>query len=228
MDASPLVACTFDCYGTLIDWEGGLGAFLYDFALRQRGDRSNGRELRERWEAIQFGVIQGEYVRYSDALAESLRLLSQERAWSYSDEDGKALARSMRSWQPFPDTGPALRRAHEAGLRLIIVSNTDRDILEHSVRQMEVPIDAAVTAEDVGSYKPALGHWERFFEATSADRDTHVHVGASLFHDIAPARELGLRTVWINRLSEIADPEPDRELTDLSDLPDTLDELVEQ
>ena len=148
MDASKLVACTFDCYGTLIDWEGGLGAFLYDFALRRRDDRANGRELRERWETIQFEVIHSEYMRYADALAEALRLLSEERGWSYSDEDGKALARSMRSWQPFPDTAPALRRAHDAGLKLVIVSNTDRDIIEHSLRHMEVPFDEVVTAED--------------------------------------------------------------------------------
>src|SRR3954449_6345679 len=130
MDASPPVVCTFDCYGTLIDWEGGVGSFLYDYALRvrdeaalgeaDRGGRSpvnNGRELRERWEAIQFEVIGGDYRRYSDALAESLRLLADERSWPYSDEDEKALARSMRSWQPFPDTAPALRAAHAAGMR---------------------------------------------------------------------------------------------------------------
>jgi 2-haloacid dehalogenase len=78
----------------------------------------------------------------------------------------------------------------------------------------------------VESYKPAPAHWQRFFEATTADREHHVHVAASLFHDIAPARELGLRSVWINRLGETAGPEPDRELSDLSRLPDTLDELV--
>src|SRR5436309_15259556 len=145
MDASNLAACTFDCYGTLIDWEGGLGNFLYDHALRQRESAPPpGRELRERWEAIQFEVIGGEYRRYSDVLAESLRLLAAERGWSYDEEDGKALARSMRSWQPFADTRPALQRARDAGLRLIIVSNTDRDIIEHSLRHIEVPIDAVL------------------------------------------------------------------------------------
>ena len=89
-----------------------------------------------------------------------------------------------------------------------------------------MPFDLVVTAEDVGSYKPAHGHWDRFFELTTADREHHVHVAASLFHDVAPARELGLKIVWINRLGEEADPEPDRELPDLSALPDTLDELV--
>ena len=87
-------------------------------------------------------------------------------------------------------------------------------------------MDVAVVAEEVQSYKPAHAHWERFFELTTADRAQHVHVAASLFHDVAPARELGLKVVWINRLGEVADPEPDRELPDLSGLPDTLDELV--
>jgi FMN phosphatase YigB (HAD superfamily) len=109
---------------------------------------------------------------------------------------------------------------------LALLSNTDRDLIEASQRQLGVPVDLAIVAEDVGSYKPAPGHWERFFEATTADRETHVHIAASLFHDIAPARELGLRTVWINRLEEQPDPEPDRELTDLANLPATLEELV--
>src|SRR4051794_41180207 len=106
MDASSLVACTFDCYGTLIDWEGGLGTFLYDYALRCRDDEApSGRELRERWETIQFELIQGDYRPYRDVLAESLRALAAERGWPYSEDDGKALARSMRAWQPFADTG---------------------------------------------------------------------------------------------------------------------------
>src|SRR3954447_6899355 len=162
MDTSNLAACTFDCYGTLIDWEGGLGNFLYDYALREREpDPPAGGALRERWETIQFEVIQGDYVPYREVLAESLRLLAAERDWRYSDDDGKALTRSMRSWQPFPDTRPALTRAREAGLKLVIVSNTDRDIIEHSIRHMEVEIDDVVTAEDVRSYKPGLPHFER-------------------------------------------------------------------
>jgi 2-haloacid dehalogenase len=212
MDASSLAACTFDCYGTLIDWEGGLGSFLYDYALRQRDDRSNGRELRERWEAIQFEVIQGEYLRYADALAESLRLLAHERGWSYSDEEGKALARSMRSWQPFPDTAPALRRAHDAGLKLVIVSNTDRDIIEHSLRHIEAPIDDVVTAEDVGSYKPALPHFERALEVVGAPAEQILHVAFGFKYDIGPAQELGFKSAWVNRRAE---PRPGPAVPDL-------------
>src|SRR3954452_4859175 len=116
MDASNLAACTFDCYGTLIDWEGGLGNFLYDYALREReADPPPGSELRERWEAIQFEVIQGDYRRYRDVLDESPRLLATERGWTYDYEYGKALTRSMRSWQPFADTAPSCSRVREAG-----------------------------------------------------------------------------------------------------------------
>jgi 2-haloalkanoic acid dehalogenase type II len=212
MDASSLAACTFDCYGTLIDWEGGLGQFLYEYALRERDERSNGRELRERWEAIQFEVIQGEYRRYADVLAESLRLLAAERGWRYDDSDGKALARSMRAWQPFPDTAPALRRAHDAGLRLIIVSNTDRDILAHSIRHIEAPIDDAVTAEDVASYKPARPHFERVLEVAGVPAEQILHVAFGFKYDIGPAQELGFRSAWVNRHGE---PRPGNAVPDL-------------
>jgi 2-haloacid dehalogenase len=182
---------------------GGLGTFLYDYALRERDDRAaNGRELRERWEAIQFEVIQGAYRRYADVLAESLRLLADERGWAYADEDGKALARSMRSWQPFPDTLPALRRAHDAGVRLIIVSNTDRDILEHSLRHIEAPIDDVVTAEDVRSYKPALPHFERALEVAGVPADQILHVAFGFKYDIGPAQQLGFRSAWVNRRAD--------------------------
>src|SRR5436305_5032092 len=214
MDASRLVACTFDCYGTLIDWEGGVGAFLYDYALRNRDPSAkNGRELRERWEAIQFEVIQGEYRRYADVLALSLGRLAGERGWDYSDDDGKALARAMRSWQPFPDTAPALRRAHDKGLRLVLVSNTDRDIIEHSIRHIEAPVDDVITAEDVGSYKPRLAHFERALEVIGAPAEQILHVAFGFKYDIGPAQELGFASAWVNRHAE---PRPGPAAPDLA------------
>ena len=92
--------------------------------------------------------------------------------------------------------------------------------------RLAVPFELAIVASEIGSYKPAHRHWERFFEQTQAPRDGHVHVAASLFHDIAPANELGLRSVWVNRLAERPGPRPTRELRDLDHLPETLDELV--
>ena len=213
MTGSLPTACTFDCYGTLIDWEGGLGSFLYDYALRVRDpEPPPGRVLRERWETIQFEVLGGDYRPYREVLSESLRLLAAERGWPYSDEDGKALTRSMRSWQPFPDTAPALRAAREAGIRLVIVSNTDRDIIEHSLKHIETPIDDVVTAEDVGSYKPNLPHFERALELIGAPAEDILHVAFGFKYDIGPAQQLGFRSAWVNRHAE---PRPGSAVPDL-------------
>ena len=156
----------------------------------------------------------------------TLERLAQEESLQLPEGEAGALAKSLRDWPPFPEVPASLAELRNRGWMLALLSNTDRDLIAASQKLLGVPVDLAIVAEDVGSYKPAHGHWERFFEATTADRDTHVHVAASLFHDIAPARELGLRTVWINRLDEQPGPRPDRELTDLENLPDTLDELV--
>jgi 2-haloacid dehalogenase len=194
---------TFDCYGTLVDWEGGLGSFLYAMALRSRqAELVPGRELRERWEAIQFELIQGEYRPYKEILAESVRRLCEERGWPYDDEDGKEIGRAIRSWQPFPDTRPALRRTRAAGIRLVIVSNTDRDIIEHTLRQLEVPFDDVQVAEDVGAYKPAEEVFERAIERIGADPLRMLHVAFGFKYDIGPAHRAGMQTAWINRHQE--------------------------
>src|SRR5207248_3647891 len=103
---------------------------------------------------------------------------------------------------------------------------TDPDLLAASVKQIGVEIDLRITAAEAHSYKPAHGHWQRFFEATQADRGKHVHVAASLFHDIAPAADLGLKAVWINREGETSSLARAAELPDLTRLPEALDRLV--
>ncbi len=209
---------TFDCYGTLIDWEGGLGAFLYGIALREGdSDLRPGRELRERWEAIQFELVRGDYMPYREVLARSLRAWGDERGYALTDEDGEALVRSMRSWQPFPDTRPALSRAREAGLRLAIISNTDRDIIEHSLRHLEVPFDHVFTAEDAGAYKPSESTFRQAHESFGVDPAEIVHVAFGFKYDIGPAQRLGCMTAWVNRHAEAAPGEerPDHEWRDL-------------
>jgi 2-haloacid dehalogenase len=214
---------TFDCYGTLIDWNAGIRAELERLFGVEEAPR-----LLERYHELEpeIEAEPEQFHTYREVLTLALERLAQEESIQIPEGETDALAKSLPDWQPFPDVPPALAELRNRGWRLVILSNTDRDLIEASQRQLSVPIDLAIVAEDVGSYKPAHAHWERFFEATTADREHHVHVAASLFHDIAPARELGLRSVWINRLGETADPEPDRELTDLAALPDTLDELV--
>ena len=126
----------------------------------------------------------------------------------------------------FGEVPAALEEAHGRGWSLAILSNTDRDLIDASMRALGAPFELAIVASEVGSYKPAHGHWEAFDRATEADSRRHVHVAQSHFHDVVPATELGLQTVWINRLSEQGDPAPTRELPDLSGLGDVLDELV--
>jgi 2-haloacid dehalogenase len=212
---------TFDCYGTLIDWNLG---------LRRELERLFGVEaapqLLERYHELERELESESFRTYHQVLTLALERLAQDKGMQLPEGEAAALARSLPDWPPFPEVPGALAELRERGWHLAILSNTDRDLIAASERQLGVPFDLAIVAEDVESYKPAHGHWQRFLDATTVDRERHVHVAASLFHDIAPARELGLRSVWINRLGEAADPEPDRELRDLSELPDVLDELV--
>ncbi len=214
---------TFDCYGTLVDWNLG---------IRREFERLFGVEaapqLLESYHRLEPEIEAERFRTYREVLTLALERLAQEESIQLPEGEAGALATSLPEWPLFPEVPTALAELRERGWQLAILSNTDRDLIAASQRRLGVPIDLAIVAEDVESYKPAHSHWERFFEATTADRKRHVHVAASLFHDIAPARELGLRSVWINRLGEEAVPEPDRELTDLSKLPDTLDELVPQ
>ena len=212
---------TFDCYGTLIDWNLGLRTeFERIFGVEQAS------QLLERYHELEPEIESEPFRSYREVLALALERLARDEQIQLPEGEAGALARSLPDWPPFPEVPAALAELRERGWLLAILSNTDRDLIAASQRQLGVPVDLAVVAEDVESYKPAHAHWNHFFEATTADRSRHVHVAASLFHDIAPARELGLRSVWINRLGEEADPVPDRELPDLSDLADVLEELV--
>jgi 2-haloalkanoic acid dehalogenase type II len=214
----PFRVATFDCYGTLIDWEGGLGTFLYALA-RRKGDQEPepGSVLRERWEAIQFELIQGDYRPYREVLADALREWCGERRYRWNENDGEALADSMRAWQPFPDTVPALRAARAAGLRLVIASNTDRDIIEHSLHQMDVPFDDVQTAQDVGAYKPDEEVFDRLLERLDEPPEHVLHVAFGFKYDIGPAQRLGMHTAWVNRHAESAPgaERPDYEWRDL-------------
>jgi 2-haloacid dehalogenase len=213
-----MTTATFDCYGTLIDWEGGLGCFLYDLALRS-GDTfpPNGRSLRERWEAIQFELIQGPYQSYETILAESLRIFCKEREYEWNVQLGVDLARSMRSWQPFHDTKPALERVRAAELQLVIISNTDRAIIEHSLKQLEVPFDGVVTAEDCGAYKPSMTVFKQALDQIDVPPEKIIHVAFGFKYDLGPAQALGFKTAWVNRNAEPAPGPavPDYEWRDL-------------
>jgi 2-haloacid dehalogenase len=212
---------TFDCYGTLIDWNAGIRGELERLFGVQDAPR-----LLERYHEVEREIQQDGSLSYRAVLTEVLIRLAEEEGLAMPEGESDALARSLPEWEPFPEVHDALAELRRRGWNLVILSNSDRDLISASMQRIGVPFDFAVVAGEIGSYKPAPAHWERFFELTTADKEHHVHVAASLHHDIAPARELGLRSVWINRLNEKPGPKPDRELRDLSELPDTLDELV--
>jgi 2-haloacid dehalogenase len=212
---------TFDCYGTLIDWNAGIEAVLERLFGVEQAPR-----LLARYHELEPEIEAEEYRPYAAVLTLALERLAREEGLGLPEGETGALAHSLPEWPPFPEVPDALGELRRRGWQLAILSNSDRDLIAASERRIGVPFDLTVVAEDVGSYKPARGHWERFLEATSAERDRHVHVAASLFHDIAPAAELGLTSVWVNRLDEPSDDRPARELPDLTQLPDTLDELV--
>jgi 2-haloacid dehalogenase len=212
---------TFDCYGTLIDWNGGIQRELERLFGVDRASR-----LLERYHELEPEIQAEAYRSYREVLTLALERLAAEEELQIAEGETSALAKSLPSWSPFPEVPAALEEARRRGWRTAILSNTDRDLISASQESIGVAFDEVVVAEEIQSYKPGHRHWHEFFARTGAERECHVHVAASLFHDIAPAMELGLRSLWINRLGERAEPKPTRELRDLTSLAAVLDELV--
>ncbi len=207
---------TFDCYGTLIDWNGGIGR-----ELERLFGAARGGELLRAYHEVEPQIQREDPGRsYREVMAVTLARLGAP-----ADEED-ALGRSLPDWDPFPEVPAALEEARDRGWRLAVLSNTDRDLLDATLARIGVEFELSVVASEIGSYKPSFGHWDEFFARSGAERERHVHVAASLFHDIAPATALGLRTVWVNRLGEDAEPQPDVELHSLAGLADSLGSLV--
>jgi 2-haloacid dehalogenase len=212
---------TFDCYGTLVDWDGGIGAELGLLF----GDERRAQLLR-RYHELEPALQRDGGLAYREVMSRALVAIAGELGVELPEEDRDVLGRSLPGWPVFPEVPAALAEARRRGWRLAILSNSDSDLIRSSIAALGVRIDVVVVAGEIGSYKPDHGHWRVFFESTRVAPDRHVHVAASLYHDIAPARELGLRSIWINRLGETGEPAPTRELPDLVRLPEVLDELV--
>ncbi len=213
---------TFDCYGTLIDWEGGVADALTPF-LPSPVDR---RALAEKYIAVEAAVEQEAYRPYRDVLAEASGRLMTELGHPLPPGRTRVLPDSLPLWRPFPEVPEALQALRRAGYRLAILSNVDRDLIATSIPRLGIEPDLVITAEDCRSYKPAPGHWTHFQTQSGVPPARTVHVGASLHHDMIPAGGLGYRTVFINRHGEpVVGVQPTRVLRDLGRLPQTIAEL---
>jgi 2-haloacid dehalogenase len=212
---------TFDCYGTLVDWNGGIRTELARLFGEADADR-----LLTRYHELEPEIQAAEpTASYRDVMARALAQLAGEERVDLPPAERDALGSSLPGWRVFPEVPGALTAARDRGIRLVILSNSDPDLIAASIERIGVPFDDAITASEIGSYKPGHGHWRAFEERHGRLPD--VHVGASLFHDMAPAAALGIPCVWVNRLGEDRGGyTPTREIADLSPLPDALGELA--
>lgn len=213
---------TFDCYGTLVDWNGGVAAELERLFAGESTDLLLARyhELERDVEAQTPGAS------YREVMATTLRRVADSEGLDLPESEADALGRSLPSWPVFNEAPAALAELRDRGWRLAILSNSDRELIATSMAGIGVEFDLAVVASEIRSYKPAPAHWEAFFAATGADATRHVHVAASLFHDVVPTGQMSIPCVWINRLGEPSSDTAAAELPDLTRLPQELEDLV--
>ena len=197
LDYGAFEALTFDCYGTLIDWEAGILAGLRA-VLGPLGVRAPDGELLERFATAEAAEETGPYRRYREILARCLAQIGGTYGTEVDAAAGARFGGSVADWPAFPDSATALA-ALKSRFRLGVLTNCDDDLFAASNRRLGVEFDWIVTAEQAGGYKPRLANFELLFERLGIPRQRILHVAQSLFHDHVPARALGLKTVWIDR-----------------------------
>jgi len=215
---------TFDCYGTLIDWEAGiLGALRSDIGLSV-GEEGRALDIYSR---VEPEIQANGYKKYREVLREVLARIAKELGREVPRGKEYAIADSIRDWQPFPDTVPALRELKKI-YKLGIISNIDDELFAQTQKHLQVPFDLVVTAEQVGAYKPSPKNFAMAEQRGKLDRKSWLHAAESLFHDVAPANELGIRSVWVNRrqgkpnaATKLVDVKPTVEVGSLRELAET-------
>jgi 2-haloalkanoic acid dehalogenase type II len=221
MSERPFDVITFDCYGTLIDWERGIRE-AFTATAAAIGQPVDADAALAQYLEVEATVEALAYRSYRAVLTETARRIARRLGWPLPESRAGFLAESVAYWRPFQDTNPALRRLDDAGYRLGILSNVDDDLLAWTRRHLAAFFDIVVTAQQVGSYKPAPGHFTAARELIGGSR--WLHAAQSYYHDVVPARTLRIPVAWINRKGETA-PDggtPDRELRTLTALADWL------
>lgn len=213
---------TFDCYGTLVDWETGIGEAFRSAAGRE-GVELDRAAVIAAYHEIEPQVQVGGYRRYRDVLAEAATRVAERLGWPITASRADFLAASLPNWPLFEDTREALERL-KSRFRVAILSNIDDDLLDATLDRMSVEFDWTITAEGVRSYKPAHAHFQIALDRLGHGAEGWLHAAQSYFHDIRPAGELGIAAVWVNRKGESQPegPKPIHVVSNLAELADWL------
>ena len=197
IDFSAFKVVTFDCYGTLIDWETGILRAMAPL-LDSHGVSLPEGEILERYGRYESEAEHGPFRPYREILCSVVDRYAAELGVDLREGERDTLAGSLGTWPPFADTGPALL-ALKARYRLAVIAFIDDDLFGETARLLPVEVDHLIRAQQVGSYKPSLRNFEVALERIGEPRERVLHAAQSLYHDISPAREMGLTTVWVNR-----------------------------
>jgi 2-haloacid dehalogenase len=219
---------TFDCYGTLIDWESGIWEALWPVLANHRIDMTTDQAL-ELYGELESKAEREEYHDYKTVLRMVLEGFGSRLGFVPTQNELHRLSESVKDWPAFPDSTRALQ-AFKRKYKLAIISNVDDDLIALSAQRLDVQFDWIITAQQAKSYKPSLNNFHLAFERIGAPRNKILHVAQSLFHDIVPAKALGLSTVWINRRHDKAgfgatppaQAQPDLQVPDLQTLAGTM------
>lgn len=224
MDFSRFTAISFDCYGTLIEWEAGILPTLRG-VLDRHGKTLPDATILELYGEFEAEAESGTYQNYRDVLQSVVRAFAMRVGFTPTSVDITSLSESVPSWPPFADTLAALRQL-KSRYRLAVISNIDNALFAETRKHLGVQLDAVITAEQARSYKPSLNNFKLALSALSLGSESLLHVGQSIFHDVLPAQALGISTVWVNRKSarpgvgavRPAAGRPDLEVPDLASL----------
>ncbi|HEV2470657.1 MAG TPA: haloacid dehalogenase type II [Candidatus Sulfotelmatobacter sp.] len=202
LDFSRFEILTFDCYGTLIDWETGILSSIQRI-FSAHGKRIDDAAVLERYGEFEAEAESGAFQPYRDVLASVVRQFGRELGFTPSAEEERALAASLPSWRPWPDTVAALQRL-KTRFRLAILSNVDDDLFAGTRPQLKVEFDEVITAGQAHAYKPSPRIFEMALDRINTPTERVLHVGQSIYHDVIPAQKQGMATVWVNRPSRRA------------------------
>jgi len=195
-------AITFDCYGTLIDWERAIQQFFAESMDMKGYGNVDPRTLQTEWEEIQFHYIQEQYRPYRQVLRDTLRMVFNNYSIPSNDEEADEFADSMGYWKPFPDTRDAILELQKL-VKVVLITNTDNQIIQETERMLDVKFDEIITAEQAMAYKPSHKGFQLARERLGLDVSEIWHAGFGFKYDIVPATELGYMTVWVNRQGEV-------------------------